>query len=337
MNDADRWILPVEPRTIRKFERYPALQTNWGFSVTFLRGLSDWCANRLSDNVETVAVAGSFGRLEGSLESDADYIMVVKDPQHPSVPTDKDVLQKGISSYGVSPPNKSGVFSQPRSRRQLMEPIGKADEKVDELGKRMLLLLESRPIYRAECFDELLDQLFGRYSEYITADQDKEFAFLANDLMRYFRYICVNYQATFWRQNEKWALRNLKLRHSRIVMYAGLLFLLGEASKHSGQNKVDAVRNHLQQTPLERLAWVYEQNHDNGFFRVLGLYNVFVSRLSDKKWREQLKDLEYEGRYNVGAFAEMKANSDAFVAELVRFIFARRGQWSERFFEYLFF
>jgi hypothetical protein len=62
-----------------------------------------------------------------------------------------------------------------------------------------------------------------------------------------------------------------------------------------------------------------------------------VSRLSDNAWREQLKDVEYDGRYDVPAFAEMKANSDAFVSEFVRFIFARCGQWSERFFEYIFF
>ena len=82
---------------------------------------------------------------------------------------------------------------------------------------------------------------------------------------------------------------------------------------------------------------MYDQNHDGGFFRILGLYNVFVSRLSDKNWREQLKDVGYEDRYTVPAFAELKANSDAFIAEFVRFIFARRAQWSDRFFEYLFF
>jgi hypothetical protein len=291
----------------------------------------------MSSNVETIAIAGSFGRLEGSRESDADYIMVVTDPNHPSIATDQETLQKAIQEYGVSPPNKSGVFSQPRSRSQLIDSIGNADETSDELGKRMLLLLESRPIYNTDYFQKLLKEAFGRYSELVTGDPDKEFAFLANDLIRYFRYICVNYQHNFWRQNEKWALRNLKLRHSRILMYSGLLFLLGEASKQSAEKKVETVWNHLSYTPLERVAWVYDQNHDGGFFRVLGLYNVFVSRLSDKGWREQLREVEYEGRYSVPAFAELKANSDAFIAEFVRFIFARRGQWSDRFFEYLFF
>jgi len=338
LNVTDKvWKLPKEPRTIRKFERYAALRRNWDFSSKFLEFLSKRCNGQLSKNVETVSLAGSFGRLEGSRESDADYIMVVRDPAASSVPKDKEVLQRAIEDYGVSPPNKSGVFMQPRSKAQLIEPIGKADEKVDELGKRMLLLLESRPVYRADQFHLLLKAIFARYSEYVAVDPDKEFAFLANDLMRYFRFICVNYQASFWRQNEKWALRNLKLRHSRIVMYSGLLFLIGEASKHSGEKKVDVVFKNLNLTPLERIGWVYRENGDGAFFRVLGLYNVFVSRLSDTEWRKQLQDLEYADRYSVPAFAEMKANSDAFIAEFVRFLLARRGQWSDRFFEYLFF
>ena len=271
MSDAEkRWVLPPQPRTIRKFDRYPALKQNWTFSVEFLKHVSSKCAGNLSDNVETIAMAGSFGRLEGSRESDADYIMVVKNPEHDLVPRDSAVL-------------------------------------------------------------------FGKYSEYVIGDSDKEFTFLMNDLMRYFRFICVNYQSNFWRQNEQWALRNLKLRHSRIVMYSGLLFLLGEASKHNGPTKISTVTDHLPHTPLERLAWIYEQNHDANFFRVLGLYNLFVSRLSDKMWRDQLKEVGYEGRYGVPAFAELKANSDAFIAEFVRFLFARRHKWSDRFFEYLFF
>jgi hypothetical protein len=334
--DQTLWKIPSVPRTIVKFDRYAALQQGWEFSTKFVRELTDSCRTRFSENVLTVGLAGSFGRFEGSVESDADYIMIVNDPQHASVDSDRAELQAAIKSFGISPPNKTGVFSQARSRDELLETIGREDEEFDQFGKRMLLLLESRPIYRAEVFADLTNAIFDKYTEYVSLDGDKEFTFLANDLMRYFRYICVNYQANFWRQNERWALRNLKLRHSRIIMYAGLLFLLGEASKYTGAAKISAVRDRLDLTPLERLAWVYESNGDRSFYRVLGLYNVFVARAGDSEWRKKLQ-VDYENRYSVPQFAEMKSNSDALVAELVRFVFARRGQWSDRFFEYLFF
>ena len=169
------------------------------------------------------------------------------------------------------------------------------------------------------------------------SDPSKELVFFLNDLIRYFRYICVNYEDSFGRENEKWAVRNLKLRHSRILMYAGLLFLIGEASKDGIAEKSQVIWESLGLTPLERLAHVYERCGDRCFFRVLGPYNVFLAKLSDPELRPRLNAFGYEERYSVPEFAELKWNSDAISAELLRFVFARRGSWSERFFEYLLF
>jgi len=294
-------------------------------------------AEKLSSNVVTVAIAGSFGRLEGSATSDADYILIVKDTKLAKVRPDKDLINAVIKRYdGVSPPNKRGVFSHARTVQQLLESAGRANESYDLLGKRMLLLLESRAAYHDRAYADLMKKVFSKYAEYLKSDSGKEYVFLLNDLIRYFRFICVNYQASFWRENEKWVIRNLKLRHSRVIMYAGLLFLIGEASKYHEQDKISFVRDHLKLTPLERLGLVYQQNNDHSFFRLIGLYNVFLSRLSDKQWRKNL-NVDYDERYTLSEFSEMKANSDALVSELLRFVFARRGQWSDRFFEYLLF
>jgi hypothetical protein len=330
-------FFPTEPRGIRNFERLTALKRNWDFSKRVLEGLRVALRDRLSGNVECVALAGSFGRLEGSTASDADFILVVKDTQAASLADDQAAIRDAIAKEGASPPNKSGVFASPRTKQELVDTVGSADEDVDLLSKRLLLLLESRPIYGDGEFLSLLHSVFEKYAGLLEGDHAKEFAFLLNDLIRYFRFICVNYQHNFWRENEKWAIRNLKLRHSRVLMYAGLLFVLGEASKHTDEEKMEIVWQALPLTPLERLAWVYDQNRDEAFFRVVGLYNVFTSRISDESVRRQLNAIDYADRYSVPEFAELKANSDAFVAELLRFVRARNGAWSERFFEYLIF
>jgi hypothetical protein len=121
-------------------------------------------------------------------------------------------------------------------------------------------------------------------------------------------------------------------------MYCGLLFLLGESSKER-QDKLDWLRQRLKMTPMERIAWVYEENQDRNFFRVAGLYSVFVDRMNDPEVRGLLGEHGpgYEERYEQRIFAQLKANSDALVAEFLRFIMNRRGDWTERFFEYLFF
>ena len=233
------------PRTvghIPQLDRYATLKQNWQYSVDRLTELRESLRGKLSENVETVAVAGSFGRFEGSTVSDADFILIVSDKDDPSVESDRDVIIKAISDLDVSPPNKSGVFAQPRTVEELEE-----------------------------------------------------------------------------------------------TMYAGLLFLIGEASKDGTAEKSQVIWKSLGLTPLERLAHVYEACGERCFFRVLGPYNVFLAKLSDPELRPRLNAIGYEERYSVPEFAELKWNSDSLSAELLRFVFARRGSWSERFFEYLLF
>lgn len=325
--------LPQSPQYIN-FRRYYSLATCWDYSRTVIQDLTQELASQLSSNVLTVALAGSFGRMEGSTSSDVDYIMVVQDTN--DTDADRDKIHTAIAKFNLTPPNKAGIFSQPRTLDHLIAGMGGKDESLDMLGKRMLMLLESKPLYDQAGYEAVLRVIFDKYVEYVTAEPEKDFVFLLNDLVRYFRSICVNYQSDFWRQNEKWPIRNLKLRHSRILMYGGLLALLGEASKYR-QGKIEFLWEHLRLTPMERFAYVYQANQDYGFFRLAGLYNVFLARLADENVRIQLTEISYAERYQFPIFAELKANSDAFVSEVTRFILARRGQWSERFFEYLIF
>jgi hypothetical protein len=336
----------LTPDGIPGHERYPAISHNWEYSLEAITSLRDGLRGQLPDGVKTIAIAGSFGRLEASDLSDADCIIVLSDD--PDVDAEQ-VSQQAVKAVtgllrdmGVKEPNPKGVFAVPRRFEELLPPkesgkLGSDDETPDVLGKRMLMLLESQPLYGDGAYDECLSAIFDRYSSYVIAETSKEHLVLLNDLIRYFRFICINYQANFERENEKWPLRNMKLRHSRVVMYSGLLYLIGEASKHSDRNKLDWVRGNLSLTPLERIAKVYAANNDSSFYRVGGLYNTFLDRLSEKDLREGLNKIDYPARYQNQTFATLKANSDALQAELSRFVYARRGVWSERFFEYLLF
>src|SRR6185436_13433920 len=100
------------------------------------------------------------------------------------------------------------------------------------LAQRMLLLMECRPIFNERVYRSAIDQILGRYLDLVRQDPRKDPLVLMNDLVRYFRSICVNYHFNFWRQQEKWGLRNVKLKHSRIILYAGLLFLVVNSTKH---------------------------------------------------------------------------------------------------------
>mgnify|MGYP006430333249 CR=1 FL=1 len=207
--------------------------------------------------------------------------------------------------------------------------------------------METQPVYSNEDYRYIISQVVDRYATgYVKEDSKKEWVFLLNDLIRYFRSLAVNYQSDFENDSFKWLLRNIKLRHSRLIMYSGLLTLIAEGSKER-KDKVTLLQKNLLMTPLERIAWVYQQNKDWNFYRIAGLYDVFLSYLNDPDLRNKLlseTDQEntsekniYEQRYANPTFSNLKANSDSLIAELLRFTLGQRGNWTERFFEYLIF
>jgi len=337
--------------------RYLTLQNNWSKSVELINRIRE-CLNNaeIHSAVETVAAAGSIGRMEASPDvSDADLIIVLSNQT--SLPKESEPESEAIKAYesvwkaleplSIDLPKRTGVFALPTNEKQLLYDVGKADESLPVFGKRLLLLLESQPVYKDDNYTHLINAIVDRYAaKYVKIDSKKEWTLLLNDLIRYFRSLAVNYQWDFDNELEKWPLRNIKLRHSRLVMYGGLLMLLGEASKERS-DKVSWLQERLKMTPLERLAWIYEQNQDWNFHRIAGPYDVFLSQLNNPEVRAKLnvdpasnnRDDEdsYRERYRIREFAALKANSDGLIAELLRFIMARRGSWSERFFEYLIF
>jgi hypothetical protein len=329
--------------------KYTTLTTNWNESKNLIIQIRNCLQNsKIHSAVETVATAGSLGRMEAYPKlSDADLIIVVSDELNLDSQEGKNEAEKAYKSVWdainncsilIDSPKLTGVFGEATNKKQLLDycSVGRANERLEVFGKRLLLLLETQPVYQDEKYTNLINEVVERYADkYVKQDPTKEWTFLLNDLIRYFRALAVNYQWDFDNEAEKWTLRNVKLRHSRIVMYSGLLSLLGEASKER-KDKVLWLQERLTLTPLERLALVYAANEDWNFHRLAGLYNVFLSQLSIEEVRKKL-NVSYNERYNNPEFASLKANSDSLVAELLRFVFSRRGYWTERFFEYLIF
>ncbi len=321
--------------------RYLILDENWQSTKTIVNTHRDKLKNgAVHPDVITVAAVGSLGRMEASDESDVDIVIVVKDDKNDKEATDAfDSVWQALELDEKHKPKKDGVFSKPISADTLCgKNIGNASEEMRVFGKRLLLLLESQPLYDDLGYDALITDIVNRYAKgYVDTDPNKEWTFLLNDLLRYFRALCVNYQFDFENDNRKWPLRNIKLRHSRVVMYSGLLFLLGEESVER-TDKIASLLEKLRLTPLERLAYAYERNKDWSFYRIAGLYNTFLGKINDPDIRKALIDQgEYKDRYLAAHYSDLKANSDSLVAELLRFVMSQRGRWSERLFEYLLF
>jgi hypothetical protein len=339
-----------------ELDRYITIKKNWDESIKLINEIRKCLTDKkINSSVATVAAAGSIGRMEASPGvSDADLIVVLSegtDLETPEATEAYESVWEALKFLKIDRPKPNGVFGKPTNKKELLGSLGNTKETLEVFGKRLLLLLETQPMYGDDVYTNLINVIVERYAdEYVRRDPKKEWTFLLNDLIRYFRSLSVNYQWDFENEAGKWPIRNIKLRHSRLVMYSGLLMLLGEASKER-RDKLSWLKERLKMTPMERLAWVYEQNSDWNFHRIAGPYDVFLTQLNIPEVRNHLnvdpveaQDVEaqdeqesYRQRYMIPEFAALKANSDGLIAELLRFVLARSGSWSERFFEYLIF
>lgn len=120
------------------------------------------------------------------------------------------------------------------------------DDASNTFTARLLLLLESKPLFGTDVYWEAIEQVIAAYWGDFT-DHKNEFvpAFLANDVLRIWRTFCVNYEARTAREPEekraKRKLKNYKLKHSRLLTcYSALAYLLAVFQEKKTVTPADA-------------------------------------------------------------------------------------------------
>lgn len=320
-----------------RLSKYPSVEANWKLSRDILLELNKKLADEFgTDDSFAVLTAGSYGRMDASKNSDLDFMLIHNG--HIAEGEKKiEFIREVADQMGLGMPNPQGAFSKPRMIEDLTSNIGSKEDDLHSMAQRLLIIMESRAIYNDDYFQTITGKILRKYFRLVNEEPNKEALVLLNDLIRYFRAICVNVEFNFWQDvKEKWSIRNVKLGHSRILIYAGLLFLILNSSTR-GNNKESYIHKRLKLTPLERIHSVYQDNNDYNFERVIGAYNNFLFKLSEENARKDLQSLEYDMRYESNYYAELKSNSQFLQAELTQFILRNRKNWSSKIFEYLIF
>jgi hypothetical protein len=232
----------------------------------------------------------------------------------------------------------------------LVHQIGGEDDTNRNTTRRLLLLLESRVVGREDAYRRVVRNILNRYLH-----EDRGFwhgsghrvpRFLQNDFARYWRTMAVDFAYKLrTRSGEGWAIRNIKLRLSRKLIYvSGLLacFRCHLDYSPSQRKKVFADPNRRQEviehletifrlTPLEILASVLIRyaHLDDSAKKILNSYDEFVGILSDANARKRLEELNEADADRDKIYQRARDLSHAFRDGLLEFFFDPKSEMND--------
>ena len=251
-------------------------------------------------------MTGSFGRGEASAYSDLDLFVLGKAEGRPRregkrrsklARLDEIRLMSDLicvtEELEFPPFSGDGRWLVQHSEDDLIKTLGTQHDDVENtFTARLLLLLESRPLLGNSTYDKVIETVISTYwRDYDDHEADFIPAFLANDILRLWRTLCINYEANpgvgSEKEKAKRRVKNYKLKHSRLLTcYSALLYLL---HTHKERNTVSPgdVLDMIRLTPTERLEYLRKQSSLAGAYtaldELLGQYDTFLGTTNRKE------------------------------------------------------
>jgi predicted nucleotidyltransferase len=298
----------------------------------------------------SIIVSGSLARDEFTEGSDIDWTLLVDgsaDPKH------HDLLRKiadSIKPIMAKPQGVEGTFGAMVFSHNLVHEIGGEDDTNQNTTRRLLLLLESRVVGRDDAYRRVTRHILNRYlledRGFWREPQYRVPRFLQNDFARYWRTMAVDFAYKLRnRSGRGWAIRNIKLRMSRKLIYvSGLLACYSCHFEFDHPGKKDIFRDpsrhkevaeYLQNlfglTPLEIVAGVLiGKPHLAGAARkIFDSYDGFLGILADKKKRDRLELLKEEHADVDEVYQQARQFSHSFRDGLLEFFFDSKSEMND--------
>ena len=233
-------------------------------------------------------LAGSIGRGDVGELSDIDLFLVRKRPKtEHSYLDDLEVLACAINanrelSQGV-PFSNDGQYLKVYRFADMLEALGAPQDDSENLfTARMLLLLESRCVSNDKLYAKVIEKIVGHYFRDSRGKQSFRPLFLLNDILRYWRTLCLNYELIRDRPDRPWGKKNINLKFSRaLTVFATVLPLIAKPGSNAKQ-----VKKLVKLSPHERFARGLDLISD---LSLEGEYRVFLADYERfLRWKEDM-------------------------------------------------
>ncbi|WP_146157835.1 DUF294 nucleotidyltransferase-like domain-containing protein [Enhygromyxa salina] len=280
-----------------------------------------------------VFALGSLGRLEASTESDLDLAFIYDGARvTPAQATQlrAEVLARLRDSFDI--PQKT--FDHAVDLHRLIHNIGGRVDTNETLTYRALLLTEGA--WLAGAGRDTKHTVFRTYAD-AQISRGRFLTSLGNDLHRYYRTLCMDYRHKVEELDKSWAIRVLKLRHSRKLWHLANLALQCWA--------VDAIDDDASRdvSLAARVGWpsllrlVTALDHFGApelAREPFTCFDRFLAALATAEVRDELLHLDYERRETSDIYRELHANAtrlDAAAEQIVDLLFGRCRAFMVRF------
>jgi predicted nucleotidyltransferase len=305
-----------------------------------LAALARLLGDLLPTDEGSFVVFGSLARREFTVDSDLDWAILIDgraDSRHLQIVHS---LTEKLEKAEFQRPGPTGAFGGLVFSHELIHAIGGDDDTNKNMTRRLLLLLESTAIDAPgsnEVHGRIIQGILGRYvdedANFIRSNSrsDKIPRFLLNDVVRFWRTMAVDYANKYRAQaGQKWALRNIKLRMSRKLLFvSGFLMCISWALRDQEldddplitQKLVSHLQGWTQRSPLESLAKIVEQYAPFLAAEIFDNYDAFLSLLNNEEQRELLTKLSPDEAYENSVFLSARAFATRFDDALTKLLF----------------
>lgn len=279
---------------------------------------------------QAVVLFGSWGRAELTASSDDDWALVVDGAEPPEHERGQLLMWVGDAvGGGGAAPGRQGTFGDVVSAATLAGNIGLEEDTNANLTRRMLLLLESVPATGPDVWTRALRAVLDAYLDPTADGGDyRPPRFLLNDLVRYWRTIAVDFEGKHraaGNADEKWVMRNAKLRLSRKLLFAGGLIPVLLCRERPADEMAAFLEHQLAAPPTDRIAAAFLAARGPGVLdigaRTLGAYDRWIGVLADRDKRDELTRLTRQDRDASATWREVRELGEQLEEGLLALLF----------------
>lgn len=267
-----------------------------------------------------VGVNGSYARREVTSGSDVDLFFLYTGQHKPTAIDYQRIVRDRLKNAGFEMPAAGGVFSDPLSVSMTREMIGGQDDTNIQITRRMLLLLEGEWIFNEQLFQETRTQLLKQYVPESLRD-DQICLFLLNDVIRYWRTICIDFEFKVQNDGKPRAIRLIKLRFSRMLLFLAGVLAIGATYGQKVEEKLETLNTYLALPAIERIQTIVGETANPA----LELYAKFLLALDDANTRAALSQNSPAGE-DSREFETLRQHAHEFRDALVQLLQSHYGK-----------